>query len=134
MGRAEKTRSGARGDFFGSAAFFSCFRASSSCPSRSVTWRPNRAFIFGGLMKSPPVGCRRCGRRAGASDPAALGGCGRGADQRTGRFTCGERAIELQDNLPGEGEQFTRMAPTVDLRERPDAWIERCKPNHPGSR
>jgi hypothetical protein len=26
------------------------------------------------------------------------------------------------------------MAPTVDLRERPDAWIERCKPNHPGSR
>ncbi|MGO8301511.1 hypothetical protein ACC841_36615, partial [Rhizobium ruizarguesonis] len=53
---------------------------------------------------------------------------------RTGRFTCGERAIELQDNLPGEGEQFTRMAPTVDLSERPDAWIERCKPNHPGSR
>lgn len=74
MGRAEKTRSGARGDFFGSAAFFSCFRASSLCPSRSVTWRPNRAFIFGGLMKSPPVGCRRCGRRAGASGSGRLRG------------------------------------------------------------
>ncbi|NKK91971.1 crotonase/enoyl-CoA hydratase family protein [Rhizobium leguminosarum bv. viciae] len=39
----------------------------------------------------------------------------------------------IAEGLLIEGEQFARMAPTDDLREGLDAWIERRKPNYPGS-
>lgn len=39
----------------------------------------------------------------------------------------------IAEGLLIEGEQFARMAPTADLREGLDAWIERRKPNYPGS-
>jgi enoyl-CoA hydratase len=39
----------------------------------------------------------------------------------------------IAEGLAVEAEQFARMAPTTDLREGLDAWIERRKPSYDGS-
>jgi hypothetical protein len=39
----------------------------------------------------------------------------------------------IAEGLLVEAEQFARMAPTADLREGLDAWIERRRPAYDGS-
>jgi hypothetical protein len=39
----------------------------------------------------------------------------------------------IAEGLLVEAEQFARMAPTADLREGLDAWIERRRPGYDGS-
>ncbi|WP_032918070.1 crotonase/enoyl-CoA hydratase family protein [Mesorhizobium erdmanii] len=41
--------------------------------------------------------------------------------------------LGIAEGLLVEAEQFARMAPTADLREGLDAWIERRKPGYDGS-
>ncbi|TGS08457.1 enoyl-CoA hydratase, partial [Mesorhizobium sp. M2E.F.Ca.ET.209.01.1.1] len=40
----------------------------------------------------------------------------------------------IAEGLLVEAEQFARMAPTADLREGLDAWMERRQPAYDGSR
>ncbi|MBN9220779.1 MAG: crotonase/enoyl-CoA hydratase family protein [Mesorhizobium sp.] len=52
-----------------------------------------------------------------------------------GILTAVARGINLSiaEGLLVEAEQFARMAPTTDLREGLDAWLERRKPGYEGS-
>jgi enoyl-CoA hydratase/carnithine racemase len=64
-------------------------------------------------------------RRIITHSPAALAGI----------LTAVARGINLSiaEGLLVEAEQFARMAPTADLREGLDAWIERRKPSYDSS-
>ncbi|MDF2388865.1 crotonase/enoyl-CoA hydratase family protein [Nostoc ellipsosporum NOK] len=81
----------------------------------------NQVVPHGDLMPAAFDLARRILRHSGMAVASILTAVARGIN------------LSIAEGLLVEAEQFARMAPTIDLREGLDAWLDRRKPGYDGS-